>query len=230
MNSNDLYEHKNEAYFSFVRTDIGPLLPEKCGNVIELGCGGGSTLAWLKSTGIASHTTGMELCAEPAAQARKRVDRVIEGDLDVALSQLDSESYDMVLCLDVLEHLVDPWNTVQRLFGLLRPGGSILISVPNIRHYSVLLPLLLNGTWRYQDAGIMDRSHLRFFSRDSAREMLTQGGFVINGGIDTGTKPLRRREIWKSLIARTMWRDLCVFQFLLRAEKPMRLGGAGGIG
>ena len=228
MSKNDLYENKDDAYFAFVRTDIAPLLPDSCGDVIELGCGGGSTLAWLKSSGMARHTTGMELCAEPAAAARQRVDRVIEGDLDVALQVLQGESYDMVLCLDVLEHLVDPWNTVQRMYELLRPGGSILISVPNIRHYSVLLPLLWHGTWRYEETGIMDRSHLRFFSRDSAREMLTRSGFVIKGSVDNGIKPLRRREVWKSLVAKTSWRDLCVFQFLLRAEKPMSVATNGG--
>jgi SAM-dependent methyltransferase len=220
MKPNDLYENKDHAYFSFVRTDIAPLLPENCGNIIELGCGGGGTLAWLKNSGMARHTTGIELCAEPASVARSQVDQVIEGDLDCAMKQLNDGHYDLVLCLDVLEHLVDPWATVQRIYSLLRPGGSILISVPNVRHYSVLLPLLRDGSWRYQEAGILDRSHLRFFSRDGATELLTQNGFVIKASADNGLKPTRRREIWKTLLAKTSWRDFCVFQFLLVAEKP----------
>jgi 2-polyprenyl-3-methyl-5-hydroxy-6-metoxy-1,4-benzoquinol methylase len=227
MNNDILYEHKDHAYFSFVRTDIGPLLPSQSNEVIELGCGDGNTLAWLKELGYARHTTGMELCAEPAAQARKKIDRVIEGDLQSALPQLEKESFDMVLCLDVLEHLNDPWTTVKQLYSLLRPGGSIVISVPNIRHYSVLLPLLWHGTWRYQDAGIMDKSHLRFFSRESAQEMLTQNGFNITASIDNGLSVNRKKEFWKAIVAKTSWRDLCVFQFLIRAEKPLNQAAIG---
>ena len=216
-----MYESKDAQYFSFVRRDIAPLLPADCGRVLELGCGGGGTLAWLKSAGRAAHTTGVELCAGPAAAARTRVDRVIEGDLDEALETLPREAFDLVLCLDVLEHLVDPWDAVRRARNLLRPGGSLVVSLPNVRHHSVVLPLLFKGSWRYRDAGIMDRTHLRFFSRDGARELLTQGGLRLAASIDSGIQRTRRRDAWKGLLSLTPLRDLAVFQFLLRAERPL---------
>jgi 2-polyprenyl-3-methyl-5-hydroxy-6-metoxy-1,4-benzoquinol methylase len=215
-----MYETKNDQYFAFVRKDIAPLLPASCGSVLELGCGGGATLAWLKSSGRASHTTGMELCAEPASRARTCVDRVIDGDLDETIGALVPGSFDLVLCLDVLEHLVDPWATVKQLHGLVRPGGSIIVSLPNVGHHSVVLPLLTSGRWRYEDAGIMDRTHLRFFTRKGARELLTQGGFEIAGSVDTGVRPTRLRECWKYLLAGSPWRDLGVFQFLISATRP----------
>jgi hypothetical protein len=77
MKNQERYEPKNDAYFSFTRTDIAPLLPAQCGAVIELGCGGGGTLAWLKDSGRARHTTGMALCAEPASVAGQQVDRFL---------------------------------------------------------------------------------------------------------------------------------------------------------
>ncbi len=216
----DLYTQKDGEYFSFVRKDIAPLLPNNCGAVLELGCGVGSTLAWLKKTGQARTTTGIELCAEPAAIARTQVDRVFEGDVDCVLANLADEKFNVILCLDVLEHLPNPWATVQALYSLLLPGGSIVISVPNIRHYSVVLPLLLRGTWQYQPAGIMDRTHLRFFTRRSAQDMLIQVGFAITQKHDNGVQATRLREIWKTIFAKTPLRDLFVFQFLIRAQKP----------
>jgi 2-polyprenyl-3-methyl-5-hydroxy-6-metoxy-1,4-benzoquinol methylase len=216
-----MYNLKNKSYFSFVRKDISPILPKNCGDVIELGCGDGGTLAWLKAEKHAHHTTGMELCLEPAALACMQVDHVIQGNIELTIKNLNHHSYDLVLCLDVLEHLIDPWAVVQEIYTLLRPGGSIIISLPNVRNYTVMLPLLFNGTWCYQKDGIMDHTHLRFFSRDSAKKILTQNGFIIKDSVDTGLQPRRKMEIWKSILARTILRDFCVTQFLLRAEKPL---------
>ncbi len=203
-----------------VRKDILPLLPKNCGDAIELGCSDGGTLAWLKASGRARHTTGMELCQAPASLARTQVDHVIEGNIESTIKELNFDSYDLVLCLDVLEHLVDPWTVVQNIYMLLRPGGSIIISLPNVRNYTVVLPLLFNGTWCYQKDGIMDKTHLRFFSREGAKNILTQNGFIIKDSADSGLQPRRKLEAWKAVLKKTLLRDFFVFQFLLRAEKP----------
>jgi 2-polyprenyl-3-methyl-5-hydroxy-6-metoxy-1,4-benzoquinol methylase len=216
-----MYYSKNKSYFSLVRKDILPLLPENFNDVIELGCGDGGTLAWLKASGQAVNTTGMELCEAPALLARTQVDLIIEGNIELTVNDLSHQSYDLVLCLDVLEHLVDPWTVVQKLYAVLRPGGSIIISLPNVRNHRVVFPLLFNGTWRYQKNGIMDRTHLRFFSREGAENMLTKNGFIIKSSLDSGLQPMRKLETWKAILAKTFLRDFIVFQFLLRAEKPL---------
>jgi 2-polyprenyl-3-methyl-5-hydroxy-6-metoxy-1,4-benzoquinol methylase len=164
----------------------------------------------------------MELCAVPASLARTQVDNIIEGNIEVTIKDLSHQSYDLVLCLDVLEHLVDPWAVVQELYAILRPGGSIIISLPNVRNYCVVLPLLFNGTWRYQKDGIMDRTHLRFFSRESAENLLTKNGFIIKNSVDNGLQPMRKLEVWKAILSKTFLRDFLVFQFLLCAEKPLQ--------
>ena len=84
----------------------------------------------------------------------------------------------------------------------------------------VTLPLLWSGRWQYEDAGILDRTHLRFFSRAGASALIAEAGLEPAGGIDTGLEPTRRRELWKPLLARTRWRDLGVFQFVLAGRKP----------
>jgi SAM-dependent methyltransferase len=209
------------GYYAFVRREIQPLLPARADHALDVGCGQGGTLAWLKFSGIAARTTGIELDAAAAAIARSRVDRLIQGDAEAAFDALPAGSFDLVLCLDVLEHLVDPWRAMAKLTRALRPGGSVIISVPNVRHYSVALPLLWSGRWQYEEAGILDRTHLRFFTRASARGLLTGAGLELAGGIDTGLEPTRRRELWKPLLARSAWRDLGVFQFVLRGRKPV---------
>jgi len=208
------------GYYAFVRREIEPLLPARADHALEVGCGQGGTLAWLKDRGIAARTTGIELDATSAAAARRYVDQLIEGDAEAAIDSLPTGSLDLVLCLDVLEHLVDPWKAMARLSRALRPGGTVIISVPNVRHYSVAFPLLWSGRWQYEEAGILDRTHLRFFTRDGAAALLTGAGLEPDGGIDTGLEVRRKRELWKPLLARSAWRDLGVFQFVMRGRKP----------
>jgi SAM-dependent methyltransferase len=219
---NDRSLDAQAGYYAFVRREIQPLLPFRAARVLEVGCGQAGTLAWLKDSGIAAHTMGIELDPAAAALARPRVDRLIEGDAEAAIDGLPAGSLDLVLCLDVLEHLVDPWRAMAQLARALRPGGSVILSVPNIRHYSVSLPLLCSGRWQYEEAGILDRTHLRFFTRAGAAALISGAGLEADGHIDTGLEVRRRRELWKPLLARTPWRDLGVFQFVMRGRKPVR--------
>lgn len=150
-----MLDENQDWYYQFARKDIAPLLPEKAPEVLEVGCGGGGTLAWLKNSGIAKRISGIEINPEAAAIAAGRVDALFEGDADARLNQLAPESFDLILCLDVLKNLVDPWATLSRINKLLKPGGKILVSLPNIT----------------------DRSHLRFLTGKSAMNLLDEAGF-----------------------------------------------------
>jgi 2-polyprenyl-3-methyl-5-hydroxy-6-metoxy-1,4-benzoquinol methylase len=215
-----MYEEKQPWYFNFERRDVAPLLPAHAGRVLEVGCGAGATLRWLRASGQAGHTTGIELAADAAAVARTRVDELLEGPLAQHLPALPKAGYDLVLCLDVLEHLVDPWEAVRGLRTLLRPGGTLIVSLPNVRNHRVVLPLLLGGRWQYRDAGIMDRTHLRFFSRQSARELLAQAGLHITGEASTGHRR-GDRDFWKDRLTLGLLSPLFVVQHLLRATRPL---------
>jgi 2-polyprenyl-3-methyl-5-hydroxy-6-metoxy-1,4-benzoquinol methylase len=166
------YENKKDSYFAGVRREIEPLLPAHAARVLEIGCGAGATLAWLKSRGTFASTTGVEMFESAAAVARTRVDRVIVANAEQWITEPgDIGPFDLVLCLDVLEHMVDPWAFVAQLERLIAPGGHLVCSIPNVRYYKVVRDLLFKGQWRYRHDGILDRTHLRFFTRETALEL-----------------------------------------------------------
>jgi 2-polyprenyl-3-methyl-5-hydroxy-6-metoxy-1,4-benzoquinol methylase len=174
------YNTKHPNYFGFARTEVFPLLPDRMDRVLELGCGSGATLAALKAADRCRWTAGLELVESAASEARKQVDEVHVGNFEHMDLGAKFEPFDAILCLDVLEHLVDPWTAVRRLGALLRPGGALVASIPNVRNVRVVLPLVLFGRWRYEEQGQLDRTHLRFFTRETAIELVGCGGLAVD--------------------------------------------------
>jgi SAM-dependent methyltransferase len=169
------------AYYHHVRREIAPLLPRHCLRILDIGAGAGGTLKWLKTLYPQAVTTGVEINGAMAAELRENADVAIIGKAEESLSGIDP--CDLILLLDVLEHLVDPVATLKKVVELLKPGGSVIVSVPNIAHLSVSLPLLLRRRFTYRDAGILDRTHLRFFVEDTAVELLNAAGLVVRTGL-----------------------------------------------
>jgi len=213
------YSTKSASYFSGARCEIEPLLPGKVERVLDLGCGAGGTLGWLQATGRAIHTVGVELFLPAANQARQVADEVYCLDFEREPLPQDLGRFDLILCLDVLEHLVDPWGAVDRLVReQLGRGGTLLISVPNVRHHSVLLPLLLRGKWEYQDHGPLDRTHLRFFTRSSAVQMLVHPLLSAPRCIPTGFEP-HSLKCHVDRMTCGIFREFLAFHYLLSAVK-----------
>lgn len=212
------YDHKPDEYFGRARTEILSLLPKHAPQVLEIGCGSGATLAWLKANGVVDHTTGIELAEHMASSARNNVDRLISGNAEELLDEnAPGALYDLVLCLDVLEHLVDPWKMIRKIGHVLKPGGLVVCSIPNVRHFSVLLPLLLKGQWAYKEAGILDRTHLRFFTKSTAAKLIEEGGLAlkeIKSNIHVGSKSDLLRMLSLGLLA-----DFLSVQYLISAQK-----------
>lgn len=182
-----------DGYYGSIRREILPLIPDNISKALDIGCGAGNTLVWLRSLKHCAWTGGVELLPQGAAQARQKLDAVYEGNIEHMDLPIEKGSIDLILCLDVLEHLVDPWKVIQRLQSLLKRGGMLVVSIPNIRNRHVLLPLLLQGKWEYVESGILDRTHLRFFTRQSAVELVSSAGLKIDrieitGGISRGWK------------------------------------------
>jgi 2-polyprenyl-3-methyl-5-hydroxy-6-metoxy-1,4-benzoquinol methylase len=147
--------------------------------VLDIGCFCGGTGRWLKGRFPGVEVIGIESLAPAAARARDIYDRVIEAPIeaiDFEAEGLTSGSVDAIVAADVLEHLVNPWAVLQRLRPLLSPTGALYVSLPNVRNLNVLLRLV-SGEWRYVGAGILDVSHLRFFTRAQAIEMLAETGW-----------------------------------------------------
>ena len=171
-------------YYHFVRSEIKPLLPKAPARILEVGAGAGSTLKWLKALNPKTETTAVELNSSLLDQLEQNADVVIIGAVDEQISQL--KTYDLILLLDVLEHLPDFTATLRKLSELLEPEGHVIVSVPNIAHLSVSIPLLTQRRFNYQDAGILDRTHLRFFVEDTAVKLLNDADLIVTAGLISG--------------------------------------------
>jgi SAM-dependent methyltransferase len=213
-----LYAEKATTYFDRVRTQILPLLPAgRVDRVLEVGCGSGDTLAYLQANDRCRWTGGVELFPEAAEIARGRLDDVYEGNIEQIALPIAPASLDVVLCLDVLEHLVDPWSTTSRLARLLKPGGVLIASIPNVRHFRVVLPLLFRGRWDYAQFGLMDRTHLRFFTEHTARHLLRQAGLRVDAVHKSGLDSAHKRAA--VVLSAGLLEPLLVFQYLIRGVR-----------
>lgn len=174
------------GYFDNVNSDLLARADISAGCVLELGCGTGALGGALKLRAPLARIVGVERDAGAATQARKVLDAVVEGDAEAAgtLDALDralaGAPVDLLLIGDVLEHLRDPWAMLSALRARMRESGAAAICLPNAAHWS-LLRRQLAGDWTYGDAGLLDRTHLRFFTRDSALAMFRAAGFAVEG-------------------------------------------------
>jgi SAM-dependent methyltransferase len=210
------YKKKEDAYFANVRQEILPLLPSYSDRIFELGCGSGGTLAFLKSLGRCEWCGGIEIFPEAAETAKGKLDLVLVGSAETSDLPFEKRSLDVILCLDVLEHLIDPWAVVHRMHEYLKPGGVLICSIPNVRNIRVVLPLLLLGKWEYSKEGILDKTHLRFFTKRSAVELVGCSGLSIDKVLSTGLEKGRKGRFYNRLTFGLL-RPFFEFQYLIRA-------------
>jgi 2-polyprenyl-3-methyl-5-hydroxy-6-metoxy-1,4-benzoquinol methylase len=207
------------GYYDNERPEVAALVPFGSGVVLDVGCGAGRLGARLKLDGRAQTVHGIERAADAVAAARLVLDDVTDVDLesDEGLATLKPRSgtYDVVIVADVLEHLRDPWRALDALVETLTPSGVVVASIPNVRVVSVVAPLLLRGRFRYSDRGVLDRTHLRFFTRESATALLEGAGLTIEV-VERSSAPWRRG--WKRVVGERLG-DLGSEQFLFRARR-----------
>jgi SAM-dependent methyltransferase len=152
---------------------------------------------------------------ELRAKLAANVDEAIIHDLNE--DPPDVGAPDLILFLDVLEHLVDPAAVLSRFASRLAPGGAVIVSVPNVAHPSVVLPLAIRGQWTYADAGILDRTHLRFFTHKTAMELVESGGFHVDAGLYSGMHGPKARLFDRLTLGR--FRPRMAKQFIMRGVR-----------
>jgi len=160
---------------------IAERLPPKC-TVLEIGCASGYFSRSLMDMGY--NVTGLEYDQEALAAARKQGVTAYIGNIEnpASLAVLEGK-FDRILLMDVLEHLRDPETVLRGLAPFLNPGGRVLITEPNVGYWAMRKDLLL-GRWNYMEAGIMDRTHLKFFTETTWKELVMNAGFEVT---DFGT-------------------------------------------
>jgi|MudIll2142460700_1097286.scaffolds.fasta_scaffold102134_2 SAM-dependent methyltransferase len=209
---------KTGFYYKNVRSEIVSLLPENIKRTLEIGCGEGNTLVFLKQSRGCLWAAGVEVSPQAADIARGKVDLMLEGNFEAMELPINKGSLDLILCLDVLEHLIDPWTAVRRLHQLLVRGGVMIASIPNVRSFRVLAPLLFRGEWQYAQGGILDKTHLRFFTRQSAIELLESSGLNVDLVDATGLEKGRKTTIANALTF-SIFKPFFEHQYLIRARR-----------
>jgi 2-polyprenyl-3-methyl-5-hydroxy-6-metoxy-1,4-benzoquinol methylase len=166
------------GYFEYSREEVAALAPAGVRRVLDVGCATGKLGALLKAReGCEVH--GVEINSAAAEQARLALDSVMVGDAEKLDLPFPDGFFDCLIYADVLEHLRNPQEMLLRHTRHLAPGGWVVVSVPNVRSWETLSPLIFRGAWRYQEAGVLDRTHLRFFTRRSAQEMVEGAGYRV---------------------------------------------------
>lgn len=180
MKPADDYREKEYSYFNVNRHDLFQLIPTGTPRrVLEIGAADGSMLVALKQSGKAREVVGVELISiSGGGQNREEIDRFIIADVEQKRLDLEPESFDVLICGDVLEHLRDPWSTLDYLAGFLRNGGSLVVSLPNILYWRAFGRIAL-GDFQYAPSGVLDRTHLRFFCKKNMLDLVRSARFRI---------------------------------------------------
>jgi 2-polyprenyl-3-methyl-5-hydroxy-6-metoxy-1,4-benzoquinol methylase len=167
---------KAADYYAHERIDFLDWVGGRHARVLDVGCGIGSNASWYRRHG-AQEIVGVELDNASALQAESVFDRVVCGSIEETVDQLEGP-FDLIVCGDVLEHLLDPWAVLRRLSQLGSPATVLAISIPNIRFLGALARIAVGSGFRYQEQGIFDATHLRFFTRNDVDRLIRQGGFT----------------------------------------------------
>jgi 2-polyprenyl-3-methyl-5-hydroxy-6-metoxy-1,4-benzoquinol methylase len=176
-----MYKLDNKTYFSNVREDILDLIKSsKFNHLLEVGAGACGTTVEIKKRNIASKVTAVELFKiENSLQDSPLLDSFLRLDLNKDLELLENDEYDALIAADVLEHLSDPWTVIKSLENKLKHNGTFILSLPNIRNIKTLKQIVMKGSFAYEDEGVLDRTHLRFFCHKDMRQLAREAGLEI---------------------------------------------------
>jgi 2-polyprenyl-3-methyl-5-hydroxy-6-metoxy-1,4-benzoquinol methylase len=202
--------------YDFDRPELIPFVPQTARTLLEVGCGSGAFGRRLRS-----ERPNMELWAiEPDPASAKAAE---DGFHRVIVDEFPSEgiprgAFQVVVCADVLEHMAEPQLGLRGAAEVLAPGGVMVASIPNVRSWrAVIWPLLAHGNWTYTERGILDRTHLRFFTRRSMRQFFNDNGWSVHSV--TGIN-MHRRERVLSVLGARRFDDFLFPQYVVVATPP----------
>lgn len=211
----------NGSYVSR-RSELVAFIPHSVQRVLDVGCSVGALGTTLKARQKV-YVAGVEYDPEMAGVAASVLDHVIKGDAEnVSVAELTrGELFDCIIFADVLEHLRDPWTTIAKYSSVLKPGGYVVASLPNIRHFTSILNLAVKGYWPHRDRGIHDRTHLRWFTRRNIEELFEFANLEIREWQPV-YRIIEHPHDWNRFapcFAIPPFRDLLTFQYYVLAQK-----------
>lgn len=194
-------------------------LPLNYSSVLDIGCGEGEFSRHLKKN---CDVWGVEPDAESAVASSRKYKKVLVGKYEEMVSQIPDGYFDLVICNDVIEQMADHEWFFRSIHGKVKGGGCLIGSIPNVRYIRNLFDLLLRKDWQYQDSGILDKGHLRFFTKKSFLRIFSKGDFIVEKfeGINPPTQPFKRFYLALiSAITLGHASDIRYFQFGFRVVK-----------
>ena len=211
------YESKEKDYFQNVRLDLLSLLKFDSSNkILEVGAGHGETLSYLKENNIVNEVIGIDIVK---GNDNSNIDRFIVQEIEkVDLSEY-IDYFDVIILADILEHLIDPQIILEKLKRCLKTDGRILISVPNIRNVKSLFKIFVKGDFSYEERGIFDYTHLRFFCKKNIKELVINSGFK-NEIIISSFKKKKKNVFLKIVNSITfgVFEEFLTVQYLVKAK------------
>lgn len=202
-------------YFESERPEVFALVEPSAKIILDVGCGAGTLGASLKKQYPKRKIFGLEIDQTAAFKARKFLDQVFVGDIQNCEINIEPGTLDCIILADVLEHVVHPERVLVRLKPLLRPNGCVIVSLPNMRHYTVFIRLLING-WQYEDSGLFDKTHLRFFSRQSMIDLIENAGFRIDVEKSRFSGSIKMKAV--NVLCFNKLKDFITAQYIFRAR------------
>lgn len=167
-----------KQYYQHDRAEMLAFIPPSVTRTLEVGCGAGRFSVLIQDK-LGAETWGIEYQPDAASMAAQKLHRVLAGSVESALPDLPLHYFDCIIFNDVLEHLVDPFSMLTKVQDLLSKTGVVVASIPNIRHWPEFVDYTLYGNWNYANVGVLDRTHLRFFTRKSIMATMAQCGYAL---------------------------------------------------
>lgn len=213
------------AYYAGLRPELKPFIPPHR-RVLEVGCGRGGFRANLAPD---AEVWGVEAVPEVAEQAGSVMTRVLTGRFEDVAADLPDRYFDLIVCNDVIEHMSDDRGFLQSLHRYMAPGAHLMGSIPNMRYWPVMRELIFRRDWEYQDEGVLDRTHLRFYTVRSFPRLLQQTGFALLRWQGINGKQRKFRQWMLRLILPRWSSDLFCLQFAFVATAESGAPGAARI-
>jgi len=227
---------KPVGYYQFARPEVAELVPSQAKKILDIGCGQGNLGALLKAQDQQREVVGVELDPMSAAAAINKLDNVLVGNIEKMSLDFPVGYFDCIIMADILEHLFNPWDTLLYLKKFLDPQGCLILSIPNVKNFIILNQLINNGKWPYQEAGILDRGHLRFFTVRDLQEMLVSFNMIpdlITGIPDPAVPDLPSNIEINKMVLKNLppheLNELRTVQVLIRAKPCIPLAKPEGL-
>jgi len=207
------------TYYHHQREEMSLLIPKSYHKILEIGCGSGDFRNNMNSE---NEYWGIEPVLEPALLARKKLDKVFINTYEEVFNDLPDQYFDLVICNDVIEHMVDHDSFFESIQKKMTDDSYLVASIPNVRYIENLINIIFRKEWEYRESGVLDRTHLRFFTEKSLKRTILKHGYKIEKFYyinSVFTNPYTLGAIIKRVLVMILGRDTEFLQFGIKIKK-----------